>query len=100
MSGNAGVGGVWGVGEGKGGGEGCVCGNSDTTAGGSTSGYECRTLALDPWYPNKSLSLMSVFSFCTLTWWLVRHVASRLISEVGRKYSSRVTAQLISRLLR
>ena len=32
-----------------------------TTAGGIRSGSECHTFALDPWYPNKSLSSMSLF---------------------------------------
>lgn len=48
MSGDAGVEVIGDVGKGEGWGEGNICENSDATAGGSTSGCECHTSALDP----------------------------------------------------
>lgn len=64
------------------------CQDSDTIAGEGTSGSECHTFALDPWYLNKNLSFTSVFSFCTLKGW-GSILAPHLRNEVGKKYFSR-----------
>lgn len=60
----------------------------DATTGGSRSGSECHTFALDPCNHNKSLSFIPVFSFCTLKW-CGAILAFHLTSEGGSRCFSR-----------
>jgi hypothetical protein len=78
------VGGVGDMGEGDGM-EGSVCENYVPMAGGHACGSKCHTFALDPWYLDKSLASMSVFSFCTTKWQGMSLAPCR--SEVGPSVS-------------